>query len=602
MPHLILESLVSLYEDLIARNLIARPGWLQTKIGYALCINKDGDLDRVQSLFVSDGEGKKEHPTTFNLPAPVKRNSVIISNFLWDNSKFLLGLDEDGVSEKTVERFEVAKKLHMELLKDVGGEVSEGIKNFFLKWDPYTAKEHPALKELYDEIIAGRNLLFCVNGTFAQDDEAVALAWQAHYDHNDGPRGICLVTGKEDYIEESHPLITGLPGTLPTGGSLVNFYERALCSYGKEKGFNAPIGKYAAFAYYAALKYLLSDPINRPIKLGNVSIVCWAEGAEPQYRDFANMAINGISSVGKKKEETENDEETSVEDEKTSAENDIHRIIRSLANGFPVEEKNLDPEKKFFVLGLSPNMGRISISFFWKGSFGSLMKNVNEHYERMEITRPAYEKREFVSLWALLQETVNKNAKNKDPIPTTAASTTRAIVEGTPYPASLLEQTMLRIRAEKEITRGRAAIIKAYFLRSPHKGCPKEVLTVALNEKSTNIPYNLGRLFAIYEEIQYFAIPSPNSPIKRRFFNAAAASPARVFPVLNHLSQKHLQKMSAGSRIYYENKVLALLGVLGDKFPTQLSLQEQGSFDLGYYHQTQKRYEKGEKKDDVQED
>ena len=183
-----------------------------------------------------------------------------------------------------------------------------------------------------------------------------------------------------------------------------------------------------------------------------------------------------------------------------------------------------------------------------------------------------------------------------------AGAVARAIFSGGRYPASLLECTFLRIRAEREITRERAAIIKAYYLRNPNEKCPKEVLTVSLNENSKNIPYTLGRLFSVYEEIQEKANPrNPENPginttIKDRYFGSAAAMPATVFPILSNLAQKHLRKLSDEQRVRLDKKVMTLKSVLGEQYPAHMSLPEQGSFDLGYYHQTQARYIKKEDK------
>ena len=177
-----------------------------------------------------------------------------------------------------------------------------------------------------------------------------------------------------------------------------------------------------------------------------------------------------------------------------------------------------------------------------------------------------------------------------------AGATARAIFTGGLYPAALLEQTRMRIRAEHEISRGRAAIIKAYYLRNSNPDCPKEVLTVALNEESTNTAYTLGRLFSVYEAVQEAANPGINTTIKDKYFNSASATPANIFPLLDNLCQKHLRKLSTGSRIWYEKQIMALMGVLGETYPARLNLPQQGSFNLGYYHQTQKRYEKKEEK------
>ena len=85
--------------------------------------------------------------------------------------------------------------------------------------------------------------------------------------------------------------------------------------------------------------------------------------------------------------------------------------------------------------------------------------------------------------------------------------------------------------------------MKAYYLKKPNKDIPaEEVLTVSLNEASSSIPYNLGRLFSVLENIQQKANPGINATIKDKYFNSASATPAVVFPVLINLAQKHLKK------------------------------------------------------------
>ena len=254
----------------------------------------------------------------------------------------------------------------------------------------------------------------------------------------------------------------------------------------------------------------------------------------------------------------------------------------------------MDPNRTFYILGLAPNAARLSVRFFLRDSSGALMRNVNDHYERLEIVGGRYE---MLPLWALLRETVNLNSRDKMPSPAMAGATARAVFSGGRYPASLLEGVMLRIRAERNITWGRAAILKAYYLKNPHEDCPKEVLTVSLNEESNNPAYTLGRLFSVYEATQQAANPGINATIKDKYFNAAAAMPASIFPVLNNLYQKHLRKLEPGIRVYYDKQVSALKGVLGEGYPPRMTLAQQGSFDLGYYHQTQKRYE-GKKKEE----
>lgn len=117
---------------------------------------------------------------------------------------------------------------------------------------------------------------------------------------------------------------------------------------------------------------------------------------------------------------------------------------------------------------------------------------------------------------------------------------------------------------------------------------------MSLNKNSTNIPYTLGRLFAIYEAVQESANPGIKATIKDKYLNSAASTPATIFPVLDNLCQKHLRKLDTGLRIYYDRQISEVKNILEESYPLRLSLPEQGSFNLGYYHQKQTRYTKKE--------
>lgn len=413
--------------------------------------------------------------------------------------------------------------------------------------------------------------------TYPQKDAAICEAWRRYRESSadDAVRMQCLVTGGEDEITAVHPSVKGVRDAQSSGAALVSFNAPAFCSYGHEQNFNAPVGKYAAFAYTAALNHLLADKENVQL-IGDTTVVCWAEGAEDVYRDFGMAALFGGEKEG-------------------LSDNDLRAALKRLADGLPCEDLGIDPNRPFYILGLAPNAARLSVRFFLRNSFGALMKNINDHYDRLEIAGAKYP---ILTLWGLLSATV-RDPKKQKPSPIISGATARAIFSGGRYPASLLEATMLRIRAERNITWGRAAIIKAYYLKNPHEDCPKEVLTVSLNESSTDTAYTLGRLFSVYEAVQQSANPGINATIKDKYFNSAAAMPASIFPVLNNLYQKHLRKLEAGQRVYYDKQIMALKSILGESYPARMTLAQQGSFDLGYYHQTQKHYTKKEEENNV---
>ncbi len=579
---MILQALTQYYDALNARGEIAAPGWGRPKISYALCLRENGEVMQITPTMheVETGKNKKKvlRPREdMLLPSAVKRSSGIAANFLWDNSAYLLGVDAKGKPERSLQCFQAAAALHHELLDGADSPASRAILAFFDSWQPSEASQHPALAAEYDNITVGANLVFMVDGQFVQDDPVLRAAWQRHYDcASDAPKQQCLVTGELDEIAAVHPSIKGVRDAQSSGAALVSFNAPAFCSYGHEQNYNAPVGKHAAFAYTTALNHLLNDR-NHVQYIGDTTVVYWADTAEPQYSDTFSMLFG-----------TEIDGWT---------ESDLSAMLKRLADGKPCEELGLNPNRTFYVLGLAPNAARLSVRFFVRNTFGELMKNVNAHHDHLKIDRPSYETAsDFLPLWRLLAETVNQNSRDKKPSPVMAGATARAIWNGQRYPASLLNGIMLRIRADHDVNWRRAAILKAYYWKNEDKDCPKEVLTVSLNEKSTNIPYTLGRLFSVYEAVQQAANPGINTTIKDKYFNSASAIPATIFAILADLCQKHLRKLEKGQQIYFNQMIGSIKDILGEEYPARLTLPQRASFDLGYYHQTQKRYTKKEDK------
>ena len=271
---MILQALTQYYEDLVKQDKIARPGWAMQKVSYALCIGESGELEQVVPL-LEETEGKKPQPQRLSLPAPVKRTAGIAPNFLWDNSSYLLGMDAKGKPERSIKCFEACRDYHHALLDGVESAAAKSILRFFDSWVPKNTNTHPALLSDIDAIMAGSNLVFRVNGSYAHEDELIQKAWQNSYDRTEGELQQCLVTGQKDLIEAVHPSIKGVDGAQSSGAAIVSFNAPAFCSYGQEQNYNAPVGKYAAFAYTSALNHLLADRENVQ-KIGDTTVVCWA--------------------------------------------------------------------------------------------------------------------------------------------------------------------------------------------------------------------------------------------------------------------------------------------------------------------------------------
>lgn len=583
---MILQALTAYYEQLVRQGKLSAPGWDDSfKVSYELRLNDAGQPLRVVPLLTEKTVGKKTvlAPRAMRVPAHEKRSSGIAANFLCDNSTYLLGSDEKGKPERAADCFKACAKLHHTILDGVDSPAARALLAYFDSWDPAQAAAHPLLAEQWKEITGNANLIFGYEAadhshSFVNDDPAIQNAWQAHYNDRsaDSDMGQCLITGKYAPIERTHPNISGVPGAQSSGAALVSFNAPAFCSYGHEQGDNAPVSKYAAFAYTTALNRLLADR-NHCKHVGDTTILCWAENAEPVYQDAMSMFLFGA------------DEAAGIQ------ESDVQAALKRLSAGqtVPFLEKELSPDQHFYLLGLAPNAARLSVRFFLRDTFGSFAQNLQKHAEEMEIDCSEKEKFRTLPIWAVVNETTRTvPGQPAKPSPQLAGDLLRAVLTGGRYPATLLNGVTLRIRAEQTVTRGRAAVIKAYYLRNYPTELNKEVYTVSLNE-TTNVPYLLGRLFSVLEAVQKAANPGINTTIKDRYFNAACATPGMSFPTLLRLSQKHLRKLNDGLATHYDKQITELMAQLPESgFPARLSLPDQGKFTIGYYHQTQKRYVK----------
>lgn len=574
---MILQSLLDYYEILAGNGVVPRPGWSKAKISFALNISEEGDLKGVITLLKDiEEKGKKRIvPTEKVVPEQVKRSSGVAPNFLCDSCAYLLGIDNKGNKQRARECFEASAQYHKEILGESDNLVAKAICLFFLNWDVENAENSQILVDNLDEIKKASSLVFLVNNKFSSDDDGIKDIWQKYYENQEEQeRFLCLVTGKKLSTARLHPNIKGILGAQTSGAALVSFNADAYNSYGKEQGDNAPVSKYVTFAYGTALNHMISTPSNH-IRLGDMTIVFWAKAIQQETADFFSLLMGA-------KENTI----TGIE---------LKSAMERISGGKPTmwEGVEISPDTPFYILGISPNAARLSVRFFIRNSFGIIANRILEHQKRLEIIRPAFDQREYLSFWTLLNETINKKLNNKSPSSVLAGELIRAVLNGEKYPASLLNGIILRIRAEHEVTRGRAAIIKAFYMKNMQPNFPKEVLTVEKNENTNDEPYNMGVLFSILEEIQEKVNPNINATIKDKYFNSVSATPSTVFPILIALSQNHLKKMEKRNKIYYDKRLIEVLGKIGD-FPTRMILPEQGRFVLGYYHERQRRFESKE--------
>lgn len=390
--------------------------------------------------------------------------------------------------------------------------------------------------------------------------------------------GQCLITGEFGEIARTH---YRTPIDKDTK-SLVSFQRNSgYDSYGKEQCYNAPISKSAEFAYTTGLNTLLKSKRQR-IKVGNALTVFWSE----KDSSLENDAFFFFSDPPK-----------DDPDRNTEAMRIIYDSVWS--GNYIVPDDNT----RFYALGLSPNVARISVRFWQVGTVKEMGVRLKQHIDDLAITHSSNTDK-ALPMWRLLRS-IAANERDENIPPNLAGEIMRSILEGLPYPATLLQAAIRRIRsgqakrdrkAQTNVTYERAALIKAFLNRSLRFNNPQneKEITMFLDQGNTNIGYRLGRLFAVLEKIQTDANPGLNATIRDRFYGAASSTPVIVFANLMRLSNHHLSKLEKkklGLSIMYKQLLSEIMSAIND-FPAHLVLADQGRFAIGYYHQVQDLWSK----------
>lgn len=604
---MILQALNRYYDILLAdpKSEIAPFGYSTVGVSFALNLSAEGELLDVLPLFDQVQRGKKtvDVPRSFILPQQVKRSVNVAPNFLWDNSVYVLGIsDKDETKPQySSERFGAFCQLHRRLLEGLDSEISRSLYTFLDRYDPQEGRQHPAIVANLESLLKGGNLVFRVQGKFAHEDPIIRDAWESSQAGGDAVLMQCLVTGRKSPISRLHPSLKRVRGAQSSGATLIGFNAAAYESYNRSQGLNSPISQKATDAYTTTLNYLLSDANPNPkFYLGDATIVYWAESQNPAYAS-AFASIFDPTYVEDDSAEEQTGRKRAEATLKAVTEK-VKRVQMLDLDGLLADLQDENP--RFFILGLAPNVARVSVRFFIADPFEKIVQNILTHYRDLEIVKEYDNQPSYLTVEYILRETVSQKSRDKDAAPLLAGTVFRAILTNSAYPAALYNAIINRIRSDMDdssqnihkINYVRAAVIKAYLIRKyrHHTQNPfKEVLRMALNEQSTIPAYLLGRLFAVLEKVQGEAIGDVNASIKDRYFTSACASPRTVFPTLLRLSQHHIAKAEYGyasdRRI---QEILGLLDVEKNPIPSRLTLDEQGIFVLGYYHQRAVLYTK----------
>lgn len=558
-------------------------------IHFALVIGEDGSLKGVHDL--RDSKGK---PLRRFVPAAVKRTATkALPNFLWDNTGYVLGVDSKGNPAFTAKKYASFRAFHKAICAASPDRHTCALLAFFERWTP---EQFENIRER--EALLDANLVFQLEGeaSFLHQQPALYGLWLNSLTRQDTyVQGQCLITGQQGSVMKVHPAIRNIPG-VKAEAALISFNRPSFESFGKEQSENAPVSPRAAYGYTTALNYLLQKEHGQVVHLSEDSIVFWTDRACAE-ESLLGALFDGLDAT----EQTQD----------SALLHKVRSLLTAMACGRPVnEEDGIDTSVHFFVLGLA-NGSRLGIRLWATDTFGNLLQRFGRWYRDLAIERPNGSTPKYPSLKQILldlapkkksrQDSVSATNKNnhdrKDASPPKIKQTftalggqlLRSILLGRAWPQSMYTAALQRIHADKNVTFYRAALIKAHLCDTTAKGA-----TMSLDKEEQNKGYRLGRLFAVLEKAQTDALGSVNASLRERYIGAASTRPCLVFPQLLKTAQFHISK-SAKQHPGYDIRFSRLVSEIMDGmtvFPPVLSLEDQGRFMLGYYHQNNALYQK----------
>lgn len=553
---------------------------------FCIVIDEKGQFKRIEDLRTENGKGM----TVLSL-RPEERTSSPIAHYLGDNGSYVLGLKNVKIKEafdyekefkansKNFEAF--VSSIDSLLTIDKTDRLLNAIHLFYQQNLCLLYEElhsWPIWKEVVNNL--GKNITFRLDG-----DIGVAAGYYHMFEpiiagrKNDNKEQICLITGSKAR-PVSNTYSTYIIGG-KSNGKLISFQTSSgYDSYGKKSCLNAPISEEAEFKYTTALLHLLRKGSHNKFTLGKDSstrtYLFWAS-SNSQASAFAEDSIFSLFGHVEK------------EDDPNARLDLVRKAFLSIYNGEVPAEK----DDKFFILGLAPNSARIAVVYWAEVPLKKFASIINRHFEDMEIIDGRKDRKPYAGLHSILG-TITRDGKSSDVTPNLPDAVVKSIFQGLPYPTSLFQSCIRRIRAEvsKEINGKkvdpvsitRAAIIKAYLNRQNDNNNQK--LNIMLDKQNNNQGYLCGRLFAVLDKIQEDA--NGIHSIRERYMNSASATPSTVFATILNLSTHHQEKLAEGRQLYFEKLKQEIIAKLdADGFPTHLDLQDQGRFFVGYYHQRQ---------------
>ncbi len=499
-----------------------------------------------------------------NEPVPYRRRSgrKPPPYLLVDNYPYLLG---DTLDEKDFKasKAEVRWQMFVELIESLVEATPEAERAPFEAVLHFISSDERniALQNAPDDMTRSDLIAIELDGRLVHEGKAARRFWMAARDEDavsdSRTTAECIICGERKPIPRTQPVELNLG---PNRVQLISANENAFESFGLKQSAISPVCQSCARSYGEAARYLMGSSSNR-YRAGDITYIFWTR--EPSDWDVAKLF--------------------SSPDEK-----DVGKLLEGVFKG---KQSSAD-ENDFYACAMTANTSRLVVRDYLETTVGDVKRNLARWFAAQSLVDASTgELGNPYGLFALAASLVRD--PNKDLPPATVPTLLGCALHGRPMPRNILAQALNRARADADnrITRPRAVLIKMALndlKRFSNDPDAEEIdVTDELNENEKNEAYLCGRLLALLEEAQRAALGNINSTIVDRYFGTASAAPASVFGRLIRGSQAHFQKLrkkNPGARKNIEDGVEEVMSKL-NRFPKTLTIEDQGLFAMGYYHQ-----------------
>lgn len=529
--------------------------YVKMAIKWIIDIDMEGKFQGMVST--SDGGKRNDRGKEFFSPF-IGRSSGVKAKLLADNGEYVLcKAREDADKNDVLKR----NKAFIELVKKAVDATSEQAVQAVLKFYENTNPPEVAMPEAFDP---SQNLTFRVNGILPINLPSVQKFWAQYAESTGSNEGKnaeakdvmqCLICGEEKTAVRRLPFkIKRIPNGQTSGMALISANSPAFESYGLEESLIAPTCQECGEKFSKAANALIEGE-NTHISIGPLVYIFWTK----EETGFSFASILSKPEPG-----------------------EVQALIESAFGGHHAATK-LDVTP-FYATAFSASGARVAVRDWLDTTVEGVRQNLARYFKLQQLVEGYGDKGKPIGLYALAACTVRD--ANKELAPNVPKALLHCALKGGPLPKSLLFQAVKRNRAEQTVTRPRAALVKMVLL-SQNTSIEKEDKMEQLDLTNKEPAYLCGRLLGVLEAVQRAAMHNPNTTIVDRFYGTASSAPASVFGRLLRGVQPHLGKLRKDKRGTFEALEKKLEEVQSGlkSFPKTLTLEEQGLFALGYYHQ-----------------